>query len=203
MKPNAQQQRVRDENGYDRPSKSQLKRDSHALQDIGVELVALAKDRLKKLNQAELLPEDLLDAVMEARRITDHEGKRRQMQFVGKVMRKIDNNHQQALRAALDSFKRTTREEASALHNIERWRERLLKDDEALTIYMGEHPTAEVQPLRLLIRNTRKERAEQKPPRYYREMFQFLKQQQDAERRAAGEEVEDFEDDQLDDDHDE
>ena len=78
-----------DENGYDRPSKSQLKREMHELQELGSALIALPKDALKRMP----MPEKLDDAVREARRITDHEGKRRQVQYVGRVMRSLLDGH--------------------------------------------------------------------------------------------------------------
>src|ERR1700758_1002130 len=89
-----------DDNGYDRPSKSQLKREMHALQVLGSTLVELPKDALKRMP----MPEGLADAVLEARRITDHEGKRRQIQYVGRVMRSLLEDETAALRTALDSY---------------------------------------------------------------------------------------------------
>ncbi|WP_061162109.1 ribosome biogenesis factor YjgA [Caballeronia temeraria] len=185
--------READENGYDRPSKSQLKREMHALQELGEALIALPKDALKRMP----MPDDLGDAVREARRITDHEGKRRQLQYVGKLMRSLNEEEIAALRTALDTYRGVNKGETARLHWIERTREQLLADDAALTEFIRTHPGVDPQEGRTLIRNARKEREQQKPPRYYRELFQWIK-------NAAGpendDEIEDDEDDR-DDDH--
>ncbi len=152
-------------------SKSQRKRDMTALQDLGSELEALAKDRLARVP----MPEPLADAIHAARKITSHEGKRRQMQFVGKVMRNLDDDEVEAIRAALEGFKGTSKAETARLHLIERWRDLLLADDAMLTKFLGEHPGSDVQALRNIIRNARKEKELSKPPKYYRELFQAIK----------------------------
>lgn len=152
-------------------SKSQRKRDMTALQDLGVELEALAKDRLARVP----MPESLADAIHAARKINSHEGKRRQMQFVGKVMRGLDDDEVDAIRAALEGFKGTSKAETARLHLIERWRELLLADDAMLTKFLGEHPSVDVQAVRNIIRNARKEREMGKPPKYFRELFQAVK----------------------------
>ena len=152
-------------------SKSQRKRDMTALQDLGVELEALPKDRLARVP----MPEALSDAILQARKITSHEGKRRQMQFVGKVMRGLDDDEVDAIRAALEGFKGTSKAETARLHLIERWRELLLADDAMLTKFLGEHPSVDVQAVRNIIRNARKEREMGKPPKYFRELFQAVK----------------------------
>ncbi|WP_250451993.1 ribosome biogenesis factor YjgA [Caballeronia sp. ATUFL_M2_KS44] len=169
-----------DDHGYDRPSKSQLKRDMHALQELGAALIALPKDALKRMP----MPEDLGDAVREARRITDHEGKRRQLQYVGKVMRSLGEEQIAALRTALDTHRGVNKAETARLHWIERTRDKLLADDAALTEFIRQHPGVDAQEGRTIIRNTRKEREQQKPPRYYRELFQWIK-------NAAGVEADD------------
>ncbi|HEY4352718.1 MAG TPA: ribosome biogenesis factor YjgA [Paraburkholderia sp.] len=160
-----------DDHGYDRPSKSQLKREMHALQTLGVALVELPKDALKRMP----MPEALDEAVREARRITDHEGKRRQIQYVGRVMRTLSDEETAALRSALDTYNGTNRAETAKLHWIERTREALLADDAALTEFIRKHPAADPQEGRTLIRNARKEAQLGKPPRYFRELFQWIK----------------------------
>ncbi len=160
-----------DENGYDRPSKSQLKRDMLALQVLGVALVALPKDALKRMP----MPDKLDDAVREARRITDHEGKRRQIQYIGRVMRTLTDDETAALRTALDSYNGINKAETARLHWIERTRERLLADDAVLTEFVRNHPAADPQEGRTLIRNARKEAEQGRPPRYFRELFQWVK----------------------------
>ncbi|BAN23785.1 ribosome biogenesis factor YjgA [Caballeronia insecticola] len=164
-------EREADENGYDRPSKSQLKRDMHALQELGEALIALPKDALKRMP----MPENLGDAVRAARRITDHEGKRRQVQYVGKVMRSLTEDEVGALRTALDTQRGVNKSETARLHWIERTREQLLADDAALTEFIRKHPGVDPQEGRTLIRNARREREQQKPPRYFRELFQWIK----------------------------
>jgi ribosome-associated protein len=160
-----------DEHGYDRPSKSQLKREMHELQELGVALVELPKDALKRMP----MPESLADAVQEARRITDHEGKRRQIQYVGRVMRALSDDETNALRTALDAYNGVNKAETARLHWIERTRDQLLADDAAFTAFLRQHPDADAQEGRTLIRNARKEAQQGKPPRYFRELFQWIK----------------------------
>jgi len=168
------------EHGYDRPSKSQLKRDMLALQVLGVALIELPKEALKRMP----MPEKLDDAVRDARRITDHEGRRRQLQYVGRVMRSLTDEETAALRTALDTYRGVNRAETAKMHWIERTREKLLADDAALTEFIRQHPGVDPQEGRTLIRNARKEREQAKPPRYFRELFQWIK-------AAAGVEDED------------
>jgi ribosome-associated protein len=163
---------VDDDHGYDRPSKSQLKREMHALQALGVELVDMPKDALKRMP----MPEALSEAVREARRITDHEGKRRQIQYVGRVMRTLTDDETAALRTALETYNGANRAETAKLHWIERTREALLANDTALTEFIRQYPSADPQEGRTLIRNARKEAQLGKPPRYFRELFQWIKQ---------------------------
>ena len=186
---------VVDDNGYDRPSKSQLKREMHALQELGVELVALPKDALKRMP----MPESLDDAVRAARRITDHEGKRRQMQYVGKVMRGLLDDETAALREALDKYKGINKAETARLHWIERTREKLLADDAALTEFIRQHPAVDPQEGRTLIRNARREAQQGKPPRYFRDLFQWIKNADG----AGNEDADSNDSDDLDDDDDE
>jgi ribosome-associated protein len=167
----AHTEHTRDDHGYDRPSKSQIKREMTALQELGEALIALPKDALKRMP----MPESLDDAVREARRITDHEGKRRQLQYVGRIMRSLTEEEIAALRTALESHRGVNKAETAKLHWIERTREKLLADDAALTDFIHQHPGVDAQEGRTLIRNARKEREQQKPPRYFRELFQWIK----------------------------
>jgi ribosome-associated protein len=160
-----------DETGYTRPSKSQMKREMHALQALGAALVELPKDALKRMP----MPEELSEAVLEARRITDHEGKRRQMQYIGRVMRSLTEEETGALRTALDTYRGANKAETARLHWIETTRERLLADDEAFTAFINVHRGADAQAGRTLIRQARKEAQQGKPPRYFRELFQWIK----------------------------
>ncbi len=119
----------------------------HALQDLGVTLVELSTAQLAAVE----LPDDLRDAVLEARRITGREGRRRQMQYIGRLMRDIDPA---PIRAKIDEWHGQSREATAQMHAVERWRERLLADDAALTEFANEHPGIDLQALRALIRET-------------------------------------------------
>lgn len=159
------------EQEYERPSKSELKRQMTALQKLGEELIAEPRDRVKRVP----MPEDVREAILECQQIKDHEGRRRQTQYVGKKMRTLDEDEIAAIQKMLDSWKGASKAETAALHAIERRRDKLLTDDKALTQLLAEHPQLEAQHLRTLIRNARKEQAENKPPKAYREIFQILK----------------------------
>ncbi len=159
------------EQQYDRPSKSQLKREMTALQKLGETLVNAARDRVKRIP----MPEDVLEAILFCQQITDHEGRRRQLQYVGKKMRTLTEEEVSVIQTAVDGWRGTSRAEAAALHAIERQRERLLADDNVITELRSRHPDLDVQHLRTLVRNARKEQAENKPPKAYREIFQLLK----------------------------
>lgn len=162
------------EQEYDRPSKSQLKREMTALQKLGEELIAEPRDRVKRVP----MPEDVRDAILECQLIKDHEGRRRQLQYVGKKMRSLEPDEIAAIQQVLDSWRGLSKADTAAMHALERHREKLLSDDNALTELLAEHPEIDVQHLRTLIRNARKEQAENKPPKAYREIFQILKQLQ-------------------------
>lgn len=159
------------EQEYERPSKSEAKRESDALQKLGAVLVEAARDRVKRVP----MPEDVREAILMCQTITNHEGRRRQLQFVGKKMRTLDEEEVAVIQRAIDSWKGASKSETAALHALERRREKLLADDAALTVLLAEHPELDVQHLRTLIRNARKEQAESKPPKAYREIFQILK----------------------------
>ena len=159
------------EQEYERPSKSELKRQMNDLQKLGEELVAEARDRVKRVP----MPEDVRDAILACQLITNHEGRRRQMQFVGKKMRTLDEEEVAVIQRTIDSWKGMSKADTAALHALERKRDKLLADDQALTTLLAEHSELDGQHLRTLIRNARKEQAENKPPKAYREIFQILK----------------------------
>jgi ribosome-associated protein len=169
------------EDEYERPSKSEAKRQSNALQKMGEVLVDAPRDRVKRVP----MPEDVLEAILMCQTITNHEGRRRQMQFVGKKMRTLDETEIGLIQAAIDGWKGASKAETSAMHALERRRDKLLADDNALTALLSEAPHLDVQHLRTLIRNARKEQAENKPPKAYREIFQILKQLEADKRKAA------------------
>jgi ribosome-associated protein len=177
------------EQEYERPSKSELKRQMNELQKLGEELVAEARDRVKRVP----MPEDVRDAILACQLITNHEGRRRQMQFVGKKMRTLDEEEVAVIQRTIDSWKGMSKADTAALHALERRRDKLLADDKALTVLVAEHPELDGQHLRTLIRNARKEQAENKPPKAYREIFQILKDlnQQGKQSKSAQEESDD------------
>lgn len=165
-----------DDNGYDRPSKSQVKRDLLALVDLGKQLIDLSPGQLRQLP----LEERLYEAIREAQRTTSREGLRRQTHFVGKLLRIAPVDE---IRHQLDVWENGSREETAAMHRLEGLRDRLLADDEALTALLQTHPSADVQQLRAVIRAARKESQQnaalnpgQEPQRkQYRALFQALK----------------------------
>ncbi|WP_194713576.1 ribosome biogenesis factor YjgA [Noviherbaspirillum soli] len=169
------------EQDYDRPSKSQLKREMTALQKLGAELIAEPRERVKRVP----MPEDVRDAILECQTIKDHEGRRRQLQYVGKKMRTLEEEEVALIRKTIDSWKQPSRAETAAMHAMERRRDKLLADDGALTELRAQYPELDVQQMRTLIRNARREQAEQKPPKAYREIFQVLKQLQGGAAKPA------------------
>jgi ribosome-associated protein len=152
----------------DAPSKTQLKKEMHALQSLGERLVELNAERLATID----LPEQLRDAVLEAQRIRSREGRRRQLQYVGRLMREIDPAPIRALLAVWDG---QSDEATAAHHRIERWRVRLLDDDDALTEFAREHPQADLQRLRACVREARKERLAGREPRHFRDLFRLIR----------------------------
>ena len=149
-------------------SKTKRKKEMHELQAIGAELVELPDAQLAQID----MPEKLREAVVEAKRITAHEGRRRQMQYIGKLMRDIDPA---PIRERLDAFSGQSAQETARHRRVEQLRERLLADDSALTDFVSAHAGADLQELRTLIRNARREQKDGKPPRAYRELFRVLK----------------------------
>jgi ribosome-associated protein len=151
----------------ERPSKTQRKKEMTALQSLG--------ERLVKLNAAQLaqvpLPERLREAITAAQKITAHEARRRQLQYVGKLMRQVEP---EPITQALDMLGGDSRAAVALMHHCEQWRERLLDDDDALTDLLREHPGTDVQALRALIRAARRERDTKQAPRHARELYRWL-----------------------------
>ncbi|KAF0814188.1 hypothetical protein IGB42_01085 [Andreprevotia sp. IGB-42] len=152
-------------------SKSQMKRDSAALQAMGEALIPLDKKLLQSLN----LPERLYNALIDAKKITANGAVARQKQYIGKWMRHVDPAPIQEL---LDSIAGVSDRHNAWLHQLERQRDKLVDDPKALEAFIAEFPQADVQQLRQLIRNALKEREQQRPPKAFRELFQLLKQYQ-------------------------
>jgi ribosome-associated protein len=157
----------------DKPSKSQRKRDMHELQALGVKLVELNADQLDSVE----MPEDLRDAIMEARRIKSHEGKRRQLQYIGRLMRDVDPA---PIRERIDALEGRSREHAAHEHEIARWRDRLLEGEAAMSEaamaeLASQHAGLDLQHLRTLVRNAKADQEAGRPPRHYRELFRALR----------------------------
>ena len=160
-------------------SRTELKRESTELQKLGEALLTLRADLMARLN----LSEKLRDAVQEAKRISNFEGKRRQLQYIGKLMRLLDPVVLEGLRAALSEQHSGSARDNLALHQAELWRDRLIGQEDALEAWLLQHPGTDTQRLRALIRQARKDALPEKPgaaPRHgraYRDIFQILREQ--------------------------
>lgn len=150
-------------------SKTKKKQAMHALQDIGKELVRLPQARLEKLD----LPEGLRQAVEDCRRFTKHEAIRRQLQYIGRLMRGVDA---EPIARQLAAWRGESDEEKALLHRCERWRDRLIESDEAVTLFLNEYPETDTTQLRQLIRNARFEAANHKPPKSSRAIFRLVRE---------------------------
>ena len=156
------------------PSKTQRKQQMEDLQALGEELAALSSDRIKRIE----IPEDLRDAVREAQRMTrPDEAKRRQMQYIGKLMRDIDP---EPIRAALATVRGESAGETAKLHRLEKLRNDLLADEKTLHEIATCYPTVDLQHLRSLRRSALKEQTQNKPPKSFRAIFQLLKELEDS-----------------------
>lgn len=152
-----------------RPSKTQVKQAMHELQTLGEALVDLSRDQLKRMG----LDEDLLEAVLDYQRIGKFEARRRQLQYIGKLMRGLDP---EPIRAALAHVRGDSAAEVAKLHRLERLRSRFLEDETVLQEIAGKYPGADLTHLRQLRRAALREQAENKPPRNFRELFQVFKE---------------------------
>lgn len=168
-------------------TRTDLKKESDALQDLGEALLGLRPKLLERLQ----LPEKLVDALAEQKRLTNFEAKRRQMQFIGKLMRKLDESQVEAVKAALEEQRTGVSREQTHILVAEQWRDRLIVSDDHLGVWLDQFPATDVQQLRTLMRQVRKDdataiakakEAEAKghilPPakkgKAYRELFQQL-----------------------------
>ena len=165
--------------GTDDATRTDLKRASTELQKLGEDLLTLRTDLMARLD----LSEKLVDAVAEAKRITNFEGKRRQMQYIGKLMRGLDDEQLNAVRAALNEQLNGSAEDNLRLHQAESWRDRMVADDEAVGEWIAQFPGTDTQQLRSLVRQARKDAVPEKPGealrhgKAYREIFQLLREQ--------------------------
>ncbi len=151
-------------------SKSQKKRDATALQELGAQLTKLNEEQLQLIP----LPQNLLDAILAARNIHQHGGLKRQLQYIGKLMRDIDP---QPIKQALSKLQRQRHHESAKLHQIETWRDQLIQDSTTvLTELLTSFPQLDKQYLRQLVRNAQNESRQQKPPKSARKLFKYLQE---------------------------
>lgn len=150
------------------PSKTRRKQEMHELQALGERLARLNPEHIARIE----LPEELRAALLDAKRMKTREALRRQLQYVGRIMREVDAA---PLRAALEGIEGKSREHTAWLHRLERLRERLLADERALGELLRDHPEADLQRLRSLLRGAQKEQAEGRPPRSFRAIFDELR----------------------------
>ncbi|BBP00509.1 ribosome biogenesis factor YjgA [Sulfuriferula nivalis] len=149
-------------------SKSEIKRQMTALQKLGEELIALPKSKLNKLD----LPENLRDAIDDAKRITAHGALSRQKQYIGRLMRIIDA---QPIAEQLEKWRNHHSDENVVFHQMEQWRTSLINDDNSVTLFIADFPDVDVQQLRTLIRNARKEASLLQPPKSSRALFKLIR----------------------------
>lgn len=150
------------------PSKTKIKKQMHDLQDIGKTLTELSNEKLRELD----LPENLLEALTEYKRISKFGAQKRQLQYIGRLMREVETA---PILSRLEAWNGTSRQHTAWLHQVEHWRDRLLEEPDALTELLAAHADADAQHLRALIRNAQKEKEAGKPPKSYRELFQVLR----------------------------
>ena len=173
--------------GTDSASKTDLKRESAERQDLGEAMLGLRADLIQRLLDQSHVDDALLQALAETKRITNFEGRRRQVQYVGKLMRKLDEEDIEAIRTAITEQHQGSARETQALHLAEHWRERLIAGDEAVSEWLNAHPDTDSQQLRALVRQARKdgqptatEVSQGLAPRHgraYRELFQLIRTQ--------------------------
>ncbi|GAA3939105.1 ribosome biogenesis factor YjgA [Litoribacillus peritrichatus] len=149
-------------------SKSQLKREALELQEIGKQLIEQKKSVLDALN----LTDDLHEAIVEHKRLKQNEAKRRHMQYIGKLMREVDA---EAISAALEKNRAGSDQQIGHLHTVERWRDKLIENDQNITLFMDEYENVDRQQLRQLVRNAKKDVEQDKNRGNTKKLFQWLK----------------------------
>lgn len=157
---------------YGGPSKSQRKRDMIALQKIGGELVEQSVERIRSA----IIPDDLRDAVLECQRIKNHEGRRRQLQYIGRLMRQLSEDEVASVKDQLERWKGFSKADTALLHAAESLRTQLLENPNAVTDFLKRFPTADSQQIRTLIRNAKKEIADQKIGKAYRGLYRQIRE---------------------------
>jgi ribosome-associated protein len=181
------------------PSRSQQRREALDVLELAETLVALSAAQLARLP----IPDEVLPHVRETQRITSHGARKRQLAFLAKQMRRQDDEALDAIRDALGKAGDATRRETAAMHRVEALRDSLLGDegDAAMTALLDEHPGADRQKLRQLVRNTHEERKRNKPPHAFRELFRELRELMAQDAASADDGALDAFDDEGDDGH--
>ncbi len=159
-------------------SKTRRKKEMHDLQDLGMQLARLSGDTLKKIE----LPDELREAIAMYKKIHSNGALKRQTQYIGRLMRDLDP---EPIREFLDKLQGSHAAYNAFLQRVEQMRETLLADDDALTAFLRDYPAAEAGQLRTLIRNTRKEREQAKPPKHFRALYRYLKETMEAAHLAV------------------
>jgi ribosome-associated protein len=154
------------------PSKSELKRQMTERQRLAEALSTLSRESLQIIP----IEEGLRDALAETARIRSFEGIRRHKQYLGKLMRTLTEEEITLIKSILERIEGPGRIETAKLHQLERMRTSLLEDEGALKGLITRYPNLDIQNIRTLIRNAKKEREANKPPKAYREIFQYLRE---------------------------
>jgi len=160
------------EDPNDGPSKSELKRQMTERQKLAEVLAALSSDALKTIP----MDEAIKAAIAETNKIKSFEAIRRHKQYLGKLMRFLDETELEAIQKRLDAIQGVSKAETAKLHFLEGYRDRLIADDAAFTKLIEQFPEMDIQNMRTLIRNARREKEQNKPPKAYREIFRCLKE---------------------------
>lgn len=178
------------------PSRSEQRRDALAVLDLALQLMAQTEARIGQIP----MEEDLRALVLASKKITAQIARKRQAQYLAKIMRRQEDSALQAIRAALEHDKTEGRREAQALHQVEYWRDRLIAEgDAALAELLDSHPEADRQHLRQLARNAHQEKLKNKPPHAYRELFRELRELLASAPAPAADEADELETDSFDD----
>ena len=159
------------EDPNDGPSKSELKRQMTERQKLAEVLAALSSDALKTIP----MDEAIKAAIAETNKIKSFEAIRRHKQYLGKLMRFLDEGELDAIQKRLDAIQGVSKAETAKLHHLENYRDKLIANDEVFTKMIEQYPDMDIQNMRTLIRNARKEKEQNKPPKAYREIFRVLK----------------------------
>ena len=148
-------------------SKTRRKRQARDLQDLGAALTRLQEDQLARLE----LPDNLRQAVLECRRMTKHEAIRRQMQYIGRMMRGLDA---EPIAAQLEALHAPSHQQTALFHRAERWRTDIMADPAAADLFAHDYPQADAKRLRVLAAAAAQERSAEAPPKRYRELFRLI-----------------------------